>query len=416
MKQARFGQPSQKIITSIDIGSSKVCCIIARINGSDATPTILGLGHHGIQGVKQGFTPNMDALENAILNAVHKAEKAANLTVKQAFLNISGNHLLSEIVKVTTDVQGHGVDDADIKRLMIEGTSINPSKNFSIVHANPIKFSLDNGQPVKNPKGMYGKTLTGYLHIVTAQLNTARTIVNCLRHCHIEVKGIIPSAIASGFSSLVDDEIDLGVILIDLGSHYTNVAIFMNGDVVHTESIPLGSASITSDLAHGLSTSWIAAERIKILHGNTLETSEDSRIMVDVPQMDDGQHENLIQVRRSLVTAIIKPRAEEILELVKKRLEKSGVYKITSRRVVLTGGGSQLSGLKELTHHILNKQARLGKPLNLLNSKENYRFPSFSTCTGLLTFALRQNYSDKGADAPQKGWISPLFKWFKDNF
>jgi len=415
MSQTRFRQPTHKILTSIDIGSSKVCCIIARISNSDPIPTILGIGHHGIPGSKQGFTPPMDALENAILNAVHQAEKAAHLTVKNAIVNISGTHLLSEIVKVTTDVQGHAVNEGDIKRLLMEGTAT-ASKSFSVLHANPIKFSLDNGQPVKHPQGMYGNMLTASLHIVTGQLNTARNIVNCLRRCHIDVKGIMPSAIASGFSTLVEDEIDLGVILIDLGSHYTNVAIFADGDVIHTESIPIGSASITHDLSHGLSTSWMAAERIKILHGSAMETTDDSRVMVDVPQMDDHNHEGLIQVRRSLVTAIVKPRAEEILELVKKRLEKSGIYKATSRRVVLTGGGSQLPGLRELTNQILHKQARLGKPLNLFHSKEAYSVPPFATATGLLTFALRQNYSEEDASALKKGWMSPLLQWFKDNF
>ncbi len=415
MTHPRFRQPSQKIVTSIDIGSSKVSCMIARVNGSDSRSIILGIGHHGIQGAKQGFTPHMDALENAILNAVHQAEKEANLTVKQAVVNISGTHLLSEQVKVTTDVQGHAVNDADVKRLLVEGTTTD-SKSFSVVHANAIKFSLDHGQPVKNPRGMYGNTLTGYLHVVTGQLNTARNIVNCLRHCHIDIKGIMPSAIASGFATLVEDEIDLGVILIDFGSHYTNIAIFADGDVVHTESIPIGSASITNDLSHGLSTSWVAAERIKILHGSTMETTDDARIMIDVPQMDDHHHEGLIQVRRSLVTAIIKPRVEEILELVKKRLEKSEVPKAASRRVVITGGGSQLPGLRELANQILQKQCRLGKPLPLFHSKENYHLPSFATASGLLTFALRQNYAEDESRPSQKGWMHPLIQWFKDNF
>ena len=409
---SRIRQKSNKLITSIDIGSSKVCCIIAEITGD--VPKIIGIGHHGISGIKQGVSPNMETIENAILNAVHKAEKGANLTVKNAIINISGKHLLSEIMSVTTDIKGHAVGEADIRKLLMQGTNTNPGKDFSILHANPIRFSIDKGQSVTNPRGMYGNTLTGHLHIVTGALNPTRNIVNCLRRCHIDVRGIVPSAIASGFSTLVEDEIDLGVILVDMGSHHTNVAIFMDGEVVHTDSIPLGGVNITNDLAQGLATSLSAAERIKILHGSAIETTEDSRVMVEVPPLDGQQ--TPVHVRRSLVTSIVKPRVEEILEMIRRRLEKSDVYKMTSRRVVLTGGTSQLPGLRELTQKILHKQARLGKPLDAFKSRDPYSFPSFATCTGLLTFALRQNYSEQEPRGVKKSWVTPLIKWFKDNF
>lgn len=416
MKAKGFRHSASKIITAIDIGSSKVCCIIAEARTSQSKPVILGMGHHGIQGKQKGFAANMETVEHAVLNAVHKAERQANLTIKQAIINISGPHLVSEVVKVSGDIQGQTVEESDIRYLLEQATQNQKSSPFSILHVNPIKFSVDQGRPTKNPRGVYGKKLTAYLHMVTGELNLARTLVRCLKRCHIQVQALVPTPIASGFSTLVEDEMDLGVILIDFGSHNTHVALFMNGEVLHTESIPIGGAHITNDLAQGLSTSLTGAERIKILHGSAIETNEDSRVIVEVPQVEGSSHDSPTQVRRSLVTAIVKPRVEEILELVKKRLEKNDVYKIASRRVVLTGGGSQLPGLRELTHQILQKQSRLGKPLDTLTSRETYTFPSFSTCTGLLTFALRQNYAGQGTTKGKTTWLESLAKWFKENF
>jgi cell division protein FtsA len=417
MVRTAFKPGSQKIITAIDIGSFKVACIIAAISKDDKIPpVILGIGAHGIQSVKKGEAPTLEEVEHAIAHAVHKAEKTANMTVKEAIINISGPHLISEIVKVSTNIQGRGVKEADIHQLLLQGMKTSHNKPFTILHANPIRFSIDNGAAIRDPRGMFGNILTGYLHMVTSALNPARTLINCLKRCHISARGIVPSAIASGYGTLVDDEMGLGVVLIDLGSHYTNIAIFKDGDVIHTESIPIGSRNITKDLAHGLSTSLMAAERIKILHGSAIETTEDTKTIIEVPALAGGTKEGVEHIRRSRVISIIKPRVEEILELVKNRLEKSKVYKMTGRRLVITGGGSLLPGIKELAQTILQKQVRLGKPLNTFQSDYPYALPSFSTATGLLTYAIKRNYPEPKQESGQKTWVHAIIRWFKNNF
>lgn len=417
MVKAPFRHGSQKIITAIDIGSFKVSCVIAAMpRDLSAIPVILGIGAHGIHSVKKGEAPTLEELEHAIAHAVHKAEKLADFTVKEALINISGPHLISEIVKISTDIQGRSVKEGDIHHLLSQGLKNAYNKPFTILHANPIKFSIDNGTPIKNPKGMFGNTLTGYIHMVTSALNPARTLINSLKRCHINTRGIVPSAIASGYATLVEDEMTLGVVLIDFGSHYTNIAVFKEGDVIHTESIPIGSRSITKDLAHGLSTSLMAAERIKILHGSAIETTEDVKTIIEVPTLTDATKEGVQHIRRSLVISIIKPRVEEILELVKSRLDKSNVYKMTSRRLVLTGGGSLLPGIKELSQTILQKQVRLGKPLNVFQSDYPYTIPSFSTVTGLLTYAMKRNYPETEQKSDRETFVHTVIRWFKNNF
>lgn len=412
-----FRPSTQKILTAIDIGGSKVSCVIGTTAKDPMTPpAILGIGAHGIQSAKKGDVPTLEDIENAIAHAVYKAEKAANVTVKEAIVNISGPHLVSEIVKVSTDIQGRSVKDADIQYLLSQGAQNSQHQPFTILHANPLRFSIDNGQPLRNPKGMFGNTLTGYVHMVTSALNPARTLIHCLKQCHINVRGIVPSVIASGYATLVEDEMELGVVLIDIGSHHTNIALFKEGDVIHTESIPIGSRNITKDLAHGLSTSLVAAERIKILHGSAIETTDDTKVIIEVPPIGDSTKEISQHIRRSLVTSIVKPRVEEILEMVKSRLEKTNAYKTTNRRLVLTGGGSLLPGMKELAQTILQKQVRLGKPLNSFQSAYPYALPSFSTAIGLLTYAMKRNYPETGQRPAYSPWLESLVTWFKNNF
>lgn len=416
MTPIAFRNVSSKMVTAIDIGGSKVSCIIAARREVENVPVILGIGHHGIQSVKKGEALTLDIMESAILHAVHKAEKEAGTLVKEAVINITGNHLLSEIVSVSVRTHSHRIGDQEIANLIAQGTQTRSSDTFTVLHANPIQFAIDDGPMVKDPRGMYGNILKGYLHVVTGDLNPTRTLVHCLQRCHINITSIVPSSIASGLSTLVEDEMELGVILVDLGSRSTNVSVFRDGEVIHTECLPLGSNHITSDLAYGLSTSFSAAERIKVLYGSAVETTDDARIMVEVPSFNDPHREHDHIVPRSLITAIIKPRMEEILELVKTHLEKSDVHKMTSRRVVITGGGSQLSGLRELAQDILQKQVRLGRPLDLFKSSQPYAVPSLATCTGLLTFAFRQNYSETNSGGTRRAWVQSVMGWLKDNF
>lgn len=416
MKRSGFRNTNSKVVTSIDIGSSKVLCMIAEYDPRANDPKILGMGHYALQGTKHALGSTLEEIETAILNAVHKAEKVAGLRVKEVALNISGTHLLSEVVKVAVDITGHAVDDLDIKRTLAQGMNHAPTKNFSILHINPIKFSIDGGKPIRNPKGMYGDKLMAYLHVVTGETNPIRNIVNCLKRCHINVTNVLPSAIASGIATLAEDEMDLGVLLMDIGSQYTNLALFMGGDVIHTECIPLGGMHITNDLAQGLGTSFAAAERIKLLHGNALGTHEDEKVIIDIPQVVNQQDLPPSQMPRSMITRIIRPRVEEIFEHAQTRLQKTSFHKIACRRMVLTGGSAQLPGIKELAHKMMHTQVRLGKPLDSFESRSSYAFSNFSTCTGLLTFALRQTYSKGKSGEMPNSWMRKLTNWLKDNF
>ncbi len=406
----------RNIITALDIGFSKVACIISEYDSNLEALKVIGVGQHGSKGIKKGLVTNMEALENSILNAVHKAEKNTGLTVKNIFASISGTHLLSERVDVSINVNGSSVSEYDINRLINQGTSVSMESDYDVIHAAPINFTLDHTKNIRDPRGMYGKLLTGHMHIITGSRSIVRNLVTCLHRCHLSIQGLIPSAYASGLATLVEDEMDLGVTVIDFGGGSTDIGIFKDGDLIHAECIPVGSYHITNDLSKGLGSSIKEAERIKTLYGSAITTNEDDKIMIDIPQIGDHNTEVTFQTKRSRITSIIQPRVEEIFELIYKRLSETNTINLTGRRIVITGGGSQLPGFRELSANILHKQVRLGKPLRIYGLGDITNSPAFSTCTGLLTFALRQNYAAITNQNSQHNVFAKVSNWFKEYF
>jgi cell division protein FtsA len=411
-----IGNKSRTIITALDIGFSKVACIISEYDNNLEALRVIGVGQHIAQGIKKGLVTNMEALENSILNAVHKAEKNTGLTVKNVYTSISGKHLLSERVDVSISVNGSSVTEHDINRLISQGTTVNIDSDYDVIHAAPINFTLDQTKNIKDPRGMYGNLLTGHMHVITGSRSIVRNLVTCLHRCHLNILGLIPSSYASGLSTLVEDEMDLGVTLIDFGGGSTDIGIFKDGDLIHTECIPVGSYHITNDLSKGLGTSIKEAERIKTLYGSAISTNDDDKIMIDIPQIGDHNTEVMFQTKRSRVTSIIQPRVEEIFDLIYKRLNETKTINLIGRRIVITGGGSQLPGFRELSAKILNKQVRLGKPLRIYGLEDIINSPAFSTCAGLLTFALKQNYAAITNQNSQHNFISKISNWFKEYF
>jgi cell division protein FtsA len=242
------------------------------------------------------------------------------------------------------------------------------------------------------------------MHLIAAGFGPVRTLATAIARCHLDVEQIVASPYASGLACLVEDEMDLGSLVVDMGAGTTSFAVFFDGNIVYSGGIPLGGAHVTSDIARGLTTSVAHAERLKTLYGNAIAGAMDEREIIDVPLVGEEQPENANHLPKSHLIRIIQPRVEEILELVRAKMEKSGFNEIAGRRVVLTGGASQLSGVRELAQRILDKQVRLGRPLRVarpssMNSKsggasftglaESTSGPAFATTAGLLAIAMQ---------------------------
>ncbi len=377
------------IIAALDVGSSKVCCAIAQVQG-EGFFEILGIGHQLSSGVKSGVVIDMEEAITSIVNAVHTAEKMAGLTIRDVFVSVNGTHLKSMNFAMEVNVSGHPVDDGDIRRALLQAKVARGAPTYQVLHTVPTGYALDGTKGIKDPRGMYGDRLWVFLHTLLSKSSPLYNLSTCVARSHLEVRSVVAAPYASGLACLVQDEMELGVILIDMGGSTTSFAVFHEGQLRYTECVPIGGAHVTMDIARGFSTTLTHAERLKTLYGSAISSGTDDREMIVVPLVGEGRGEGTNQMPRSALVSIIKPRIEETFEYVRDRLKKTGVDPLIGRRVVLTGGASQLAGVREVASMILEKNIRLGKGIHLASS-ELSQDPSFATCAGLLSYGQAEH-------------------------
>jgi len=407
------------LITALDVGTSKVVCVIARVE-DDGGARLVGFGHQGSQGLRSGTIIDMDAAARSIGQAVEAAEQMAREQIERVTVNLSGGQPLSQTLTVDVPISGQEVTEHDLRRaLRAQGQADLPADS-EILHSIPVAYSVDGARGIRDPLGMFGERLGLELHLVTAAASAVRNLTTCVRRCHLDIDDFVVSAYASGLASLVPDEMELGATVIDLGAGTTNIAVFSEGRLVFTDSLPVGGAHVTNDIARGLTTPLTHAERMKVLYGTAIPSIADEREIIDVPQIGEEYADQPNHVPKSLLTGIIQPRLEEIFELVRGRLEASGFDRVSGRRVVLTGGASQLQGLRELAQLVLDKQVRMGKPSGVANLPDHARGPAFAGVAGLIAHALRNPAEAVAASvddvtAPGGGLLNRLGGWFREH-
>ena len=414
MVKARNG-----IIAALDFGSSKVCCFIARVEGNNQL-RVVGIGHQQSSGIKGGNIVDMEAAEHALSSAVNAAEQMCGERVEEVVVGVGGGYPASHTFGVEVAIGGHEVADRDIRRVLSQVHLPAETSDRELIHTMPIGYSIDGRGGVRDPRGMYGERLGVDVHLVTAASGAMRNLGICVKRAHLEIADRCVTSFAAGLASLVQDEMDLGVTLIDMGGGTTSIAVFYDGNLIYTDSIPVGGNHVTHDVARGLSTPVADAERMKILYGRSVSKPNDEYEIIDVPLIGEQEHTEPNHVPRSVLVGIIRPRIEETFELVRGRLEASGVDKLTGRRIVLTGGASQLDGIAESAAQILNKQVRNGRPVRVTGLAEATGGPAFSACAGLLTYALRAQSSGTAASVPgaesEASRFGRLGSWLRENF
>ena len=406
-----FDKPSTtqgEVFAALDIGSSKIACFIARADKVGGTPRVIGIGHQLAEGMRNGAVSNMDALQNAVSAAVATAEQMAGETIDRVIVNVAGPQLASQLVNIELPLNGREVTEGDLNRIGMQAQTLATedasNRALELLHTIPVNYTLDNLKGVRDPVGMIGNNLHSQMHLISAEFGPVRTLVTAIARCHLDVTKLVAAPYASGLSCLVEDEMDLGSLVIDMGAGTTSFAVFCDGNIIYADGIAVGGAHVTNDIARGLTTSLSSAERLKTLYGNAIGSSMDDREIIDVPQVGEDAPENANHVPKSHLIRIIQPRLEEILEMVRARMNKSGFNEIAGKRVVLTGGGSQMPGIRELAQRMLDKQVRLGRPLrvarpfptNSVNKgsaftglAEATSGPAFATTAGLLAIAMQ---------------------------
>ncbi|MGQ0663352.1 MAG: cell division protein FtsA [Pseudomonadota bacterium] len=381
-------------IAALDVGSTKVACFVARAEAGALR--VVGIGHQVSKGVRCGTIVDMDQAEASILNAVSAAEQMAGETLGAVIVSLAGGDLRSRTVNLEVAIAGHEVGDADMRRVLGQGVGVEEKPERRLLHAIPIGFTIDGSRGIRDPRGMCGERLGVNMHLVSANAGPTRNLATVVGRCHLKIEEFVVSPYAAGLACLVEDEMDLGVSVIDMGGGTTSLGVFYDGRLVHTECVLLGGAHVTHDIARGLSTKLAHAERMKTLYGSALPSPADEREVIDVPLVGEEDQTQPNHVPKSILVSIIQPRLEETFELVRSRLEASGFDKIAGRRVVLTGGASQLQGVRELAALVLDKQVRMGRPLRIQGLAEQTGGPAFAACAGLLAYVTQKN-----AEAPQ---------------
>jgi cell division protein FtsA len=417
----------------LDIGTTKIVCIIGRVE-SDGGLRVLGFGWQKGRGVRGGGITDIEDAERAIRAAVGEAEEMAGTRLREVTVNLSCGQPESRLFNVQWPVGGRAVNEADIRRLLAEGRARAASDGREIIHALPLTFTADDTQGVVDPRGLYCETLTTRLHVVDALSTALRTLGAAMARCDLDIAELVSAPMAAGLATLVEDEKQLGATVLDMGGGTTGMAVFAEGQLLHTAQLPIGGVHVTNDIARGLSTPVAHAERLKTLYGSAQSSPDDEREMLPVPMVGEEEHQ-IAKVPRSMVVNIIRPRLEETFEMVKERLDSSGLGRVAGTRVVLTGGASQLSGAREMATRILGRTVRSGKPSReqraFGTSREQRAFgtaalrdlpdsacgPAFATAVGLLAWAAGEGRTlqDINPEAERPGgWVGRIVNFLRE--
>ena len=364
----------------LDIGTTKIVCVIGRIEG-DGTPRALGFGWQRALGVKAGSIIDLEAAERAIRAAVAQAEEMADVQLSGVIVNLSCGQPESRSQNVQWPIGGRAATEADLRAMLQEGRRRAEAEGRSVLHALPMGFMVDATPGVPD-------ALSARLHVVDAAENALSNLALCLSRCDLDVEEVVSAPFAAGLACLDADEAELGTVIIEMGGGTTSLAVFADGNLAHTAQLPIGGWQVTNDLARVLSTPIAHAERLKTMHGSALE-GDDRGEMLPVPQVGETE-EHLARVPRRMITSIIRPRVEETFEILRDRLENAALPHDMTRRVVLTGGASQLIGVTELASRVLDRpigQIRIARPRQLRGLPESVSGASFSTTIGLMHWA-----------------------------
>ncbi len=416
----RNAQPTRHgPIAVLDIGTTKVVCLIAEV-AEDGAFSVVGVGHQLARGIKSGIITDVSEAGTSITAAVHAAEQMAGVTVEDVIVSVNGSNLKSRHVSVELDVLADGVSDQDIADIIQEGCASLRGPDAAVLHCFPAHYTLDGTRGLKDPRGMIGKKLGAELQVITAREQYLSNLGACIARSHLNIQDYVLAPHASALSVLEKDEMDLGVTLIDMGGGVTSFAVFVGGRNVYSDSIPIGGNHVTNDIAQGLSTSLHHAERLKTLHGSAVNSVKDSEVMIDVPQLGEREDDDEpTTMPRAMLVGVIRPRMEEIFEMIRSKLEASGMDKIAGRRCVITGGASQMLGVGDLAARMLGKQVRKGKPMPIPGLAEAVSGPAFASVIGMLHYTRHRTWEDEilTASAARRGWLPErLMNWLKENF
>jgi len=435
MRAMRRAAMSRGVAAILDIGTSKIACLILRFEGAEMVLggdgvgalagqsrfRVIGAATTRSRGVRFGEVDAMRETERAIRTAVQAAQKMAGLRVDHVIACFSGAGPRSYGLAGTIDLGGDQVADADVAEVLAACDVPAYGAGRDVLHAHPVNFSLDHRTGLGDPRGQLGNRLSVDMHMLTVDSAAIQNVIFCVKRCDLELAGLASSAYASGLASLVEDEQELGSACIDLGGGSTGLSIFIKKHMIYADAVRLGGDHITGDIAAGLQVDRSTAERLKCFHGGVVATGADDRELIEIGGEETGDWDrDRRRISRAELIGIIRPRVEEILEETRARLDAAGFEHLPSQQIVLTGGASLIPGLTELATRMLGAQVRLGRPLRIHGLPQAATGASFSAAVGLAMLATHPQDEWWDFDAPQSRAgsrsIRRAIRWFRDNW
>jgi cell division protein FtsA len=404
----------QEFIVGLDIGTTKICAIVGQI--TETGIDIIGLGTRPSTGLRKGAVINIESTVEGIQRAIEEAELMSGVQISSAYIGVAGNHVRSFNSSGVVSVKNREIDKDDVERVIDAAKAIAIPADRQVIHLIPQDFIIDGQDGIKEPIGMNGVRLEGKIHIVTANSSSTQNLVKCSNRAGLSVSELVLEPIASAEAVLSDDEKELGVALVDIGGGTSDICIFVGGALVHTGVINIGGNHITNDIAVGLRTPQVEAEKLKVRHGGCMKELIAPEETIEVPGV--GGRQPRIVARR-LLAEIIEPRTEEIFQLIKAEIEKTGYTDLVGSGVVITGGCSLLEGMPELAELVFEMPVKRGYPSGMGGMRDIVNSPKYATGVGLLKYAANKmaaknhrSMSD-GVGQRMKHMVNG---WFKDLF
>src|ERR1700733_3610248 len=412
------------LVAALDVGSSKVVCMIARLRPRAPQQVltrrshgieIVGFGHTVARGMKAGSVVNLGQAEEAIRHAVDSAERMAGVEIESVVLWVSAGRPASELFAAEIEIVGSTIADNDIARVLAAGSRHSLRDGRAILHSLPVGYSIDGVEGVRDPRGMLASRFGVDMHVATIDIAAARNLMLAVERCHLGVEAMVASPYVAGLSVLADDEVDLG-------AGTTTMAAFLNGRLVYVDGFALGGQHVTMDIARGLNARVSDAERIKTLYGSVISGGSDERDMITVPPLSDDEREQAQLISRATLVSIIKPRVEEILEMVRDRLANSPLSADRRGHVILTGGASQLTGLPDLAARILGRQVRVARPLGIAGAPDAAKGAAFAVAAGLLVYPQAAHLEHFESRRKRQlmtgsgGYLARVGLWLRESF
>jgi cell division protein FtsA len=436
---SRFHTPKAKpmphkraaLVASLDIGTSKIACMIARLKPCPPNDALRGrshaaelIGYSQIQsrGVKAGAVVDLAECEQAVRQAVALAERLAKVRVESVLLSVSGGRVHGQLIEATADLRGGAVTSADVSRVTSTGMRHATGEGRSVLHTLPVGYRIDGVKGIRDPRGMVAREFGVDLNVVNVDATVARNLMLVVERCHLNVEALVASPYAAGLAVLTDDEADIAAAVVEMGAGSTTIATYSGGRFVHASGFAVGGHHITMDLARGLSACIADAERIKTLYGTVLTGGSDARELMSVPTAGDNDQDVPQIVSRATIANIVRHRAEEIFEMVRDRLKDSPFAAEPKGRVVLSGGASQLTGMPELATQILGRPVRIGRPLGFGRLPAEAKTASFAVPAGLLVYPQYAHLEHveprhtRHVRTGTDGYFGKVGRWLREGF